>query len=146
MLKNEETTINEQVEAKDSLLKDAVDNVPVAFDELKKHWQIFADKRKEEGKDSEYVLLNQEISFQEDHIIGIKLKNIVQQPTLERLRTELLQYLRKELQNQNLIINAELVKLESEDMIYTNIEKFNFLAKKYPQLKNLKDRLGLDDV
>lgn len=122
-----------------------VENQPVELESLKKHWHTFAITKKEEGKNSTYVLLNQEISFTDEHKIGIKLSNTVQQPLLEGVRTELTQYLRKQLKNQNLVIHAELIEMKSEEMIYTNTEKFNYLAKKYPELKNLKDRLGLDD-
>ncbi len=138
---------NQEDESKISLpdSPNETENQPVTKEELMEHWQAFALAKKEEGKNSTFVLLNQEVSLVDGHQIGIKLSNTVQQPLLEGVRTELTQYLRKRLQNNRLIINAELVEMKKEEMIYTNTEKFNYLANKYPELKNLKDRLGLDD-
>jgi DNA polymerase-3 subunit gamma/tau len=120
------------------------DDQPVSLEVLKKYWQEFAEKRKEEGKSSEYQLLNQEIIFTEGRIIHIELTNAIQQNFLESIRTDLLQFLRKKLQNNQLTIDAKLLKAEQKEMIYTATEKFNHLAKDHPHLNLLKDELGLD--
>ena len=117
---------------------------PVTLDNLKKHWKDFADKRREEGKDAEYVLLNQDIVLTKENVIEIKLTNAVEQPILEGVRTDLLQYLRTQLKNQFLSLEAKLIQMESNEMIYTDRERFNYLVGKYPHLKKLQERLGLD--
>ncbi|MDN5215362.1 hypothetical protein QQ020_25005 [Fulvivirgaceae bacterium BMA12] len=112
--------------------------------ELQQCWKEFAEKRRNEGKDAEYVLLNQSIALKEDHVIEIRLTNTVQQPILDGLRTELTQHLRHHLKNNLITLEAKLVQMESKEMIYTAREKFNYLAEKHPELKILKERLGLD--
>lgn len=79
-----------------------------------------------------------------DSVVKIKLTNTVQQPILEGIRTELVQYLRGKLSHNQISLEAELIKLEEKDLIYTASEKFNFLVEKYPALKELKNALGLD--
>lgn len=63
---------------------------------------------------------------------------------MEGIRTELLQFLRSNLNNKSLTLEAKLVQIESSEMIYTDRERFNYLAQKYPHLKKLQERLGLD--
>ncbi len=121
-----------------------LDDQPVNLETLQKYWKSFAKKKKEEGKSSEYQLLNQEIKFTEGRIIHIALTNAIQQNFLESIRTDLLQYLRQKLQNNQLTIDAKLLKAAQKEMIYTATEKFNHLAKDYPHLTLLKDELGLD--
>ena len=119
-------------------------NEPVTLEGLQKYWKAFADKRREEGKDAQYVLLNQDIKLSEGNVIEIKLTNSVEQPILESIRTELIQFLRTNLNNHSLTIEAKLVQMESNEMIYTDRERFNYLAEKYPNLKKLQEKLGLD--
>lgn len=63
---------------------------------------------------------------------------------MEGIRTELLQFLRSNLNNRSLTLEAKLVQMESNEMIYTDRERFNYLAQKYPKLKKLQEKLGLD--
>ncbi len=116
----------------------------VKLEDLQNFWMIFAEKRREEGKNTEYVLLNQKLELIQGHIIKIKLTNAIQLPSLDGIKTELLQFLREKLNNSHLTIEAELIELESGDMIYTAKEKMNFLMEKHPNLKDLQHRLGLD--
>lgn len=121
-----------------------VKNEPVTLEDVQKYWKAFAEKRRDEGKDAEYVLLNQDITLNEKNVIEIQLTNAVEQPILESIRTELLQFLRGNLNNQLLNLEAKLIQMESGEMIYTDRERFNYLAGKYPKLIQLKEKLGLD--
>lgn len=116
----------------------------MTLEAVQKYWKEFAEKRREDGKDAEYVLLNQDITLHEENIIEIKLTNSVEQPILESIKTDLLQFLRSNLNNQLLSLEAKLVQMESSEMIYTDREKFNHLVGKYPKLKALQEKLGLD--
>jgi len=110
---------------------------------LKDHWKSYAQKIKAQGKDSEFTILNQELSIKE-HTIEIKLKNAFQEDILERFKADLLQYLRENLKNNKIKIATHLIPQKESELIYTSQEKFNHLAKKNPYLKTLKDKLGLD--
>ncbi len=122
----------------------SLEDQPVNLEALKKYWKEFAEKKKEEGKSSEYQLLNQEIKFTDGRIIHLELTNAIQENFLERIRTDLLQFLRKKLRNSQLTIRAKLLEAAQKEMIYTATEKFNHLAKDHPHLNLLKDELGLD--
>jgi len=55
-----------------------------------------------------------------------------------------MEYLRNELHNDNLSLETEIIKQDEKKMIYTNKEKLDHLIEKNPELRNLKDNLGLD--
>lgn len=60
------------------------------------------------------------------------------------MKVELTAFLREKLKNTSLQVTGELSASEDKKVIYTNREKFDYLADKNPILKELKDRLGLD--
>ena len=72
------------------------------------------------------------------------LPNSFQSLTIEALQQELLTYLRTTLNNRRIQLITKVEKVENKKMIYTNSEKFEFLAEKYPNLRELKMRLDLD--
>lgn len=79
------------------------------------------------------------------NVIVVRLLSPVQETMLESIKSELTGYLRERLQNNTLHVAGELLTDgEEKKVIYTNREKFDFLAEKNPMLKELKDRLGLD--
>jgi DNA polymerase III subunit gamma/tau len=63
---------------------------------------------------------------------------------LNGFKTELLSFLRKQLQNYELDIEAIVSVEEDKKIVYTSSDKFNYLAKKNPALLELKQKLGLD--
>jgi DNA polymerase-3 subunit gamma/tau len=53
-------------------------------------------------------------------------------------------FLRNNLKNDGLKLEAELHMNESKPLIYTPAEKFKYLSDKHPKLKVLQEKLGLD--
>ncbi|MCK5280342.1 MAG: hypothetical protein KAK04_17430, partial [Cyclobacteriaceae bacterium] len=116
----------------------------VTIEQLKIEWNKFAEKLKREGREREYNTLNHQVEFQKDLSIKLTLPNSFQSLTIEGLQQELLTYLRTNLNNGKIQLITEIEKVEDKKMIYTNSEKFEFLAEKYPDLRDLKKRLDLD--
>jgi len=116
-----------------------------SFEDLTKHWNDFADQKKSVGRDVEYTVLKQEMRLQEDGTtIVLQLTNSVKIDILDRFKSDLITYLKSKLNNRNLKLETELIEEKKQKMIYTNKEKFEYLAEKKPVLNILKDRLGLD--
>lgn len=116
----------------------------MTVDQLKAEWNAFIEKLKKEGRDSHYNTLNQQVEFNEDLSIRLTLPNSFQIPIIEGFQQELLTFLRTNLNNGKIQLITEIEKIESKKMIYTNKEKFAYLAEKHPNLKELKMRLDLD--
>ncbi len=83
-----------------------------------------------------YVLTN--------NVVTIQIHNSILENTFDKIRIELLSHLRKSLQNDKIRLELEKLKSESKKMIYTNKEKFDHLADKYPSIKLLQEKLSLD--
>ena len=116
---------------------------PIDPENLKNVWMKFARKKKDEGRDHLFMLLNQPYQY-ENELVTLTLTSPLQEDLINDFRTEIVQYLRKELKNKNVSIATKVVKPDSKKMIYTPLEKFNYLAEKHPALLALKETLGLD--
>jgi DNA polymerase-3 subunit gamma/tau len=136
-LKEESTQIKEEV-------VETYGDATFTEAELRKTWEDFAVKTKEEGRDSEYAVLKQEFRLENDHIIIITFTNSVKLMILEKFKTDLIKHLKSVLNNRHIKLETELKEEESSKIPYTNREKFEYLAEKKPILNELKDRLGLD--
>ena len=110
-------------------------------EEFQNAWDEFAERRK--SFQAEYQLLRQPVECRKNEIV-VQLHNPVQETILNTLKGEATAFLRKRLQNRSLTLRGELREIESRKMIYTSREKFEYLLEKYPALKELRDRLGLD--
>jgi DNA polymerase-3 subunit gamma/tau len=114
---------------------------PFTLESLKAAWQEFAEQRK--LYKAEFQLLNQEIELNDSTVV-LHLMNPVQETLLNSLKAELMQFIREKLNNYTIQIQGELIVSDHKQVIYTNREKFEHLATKNPNLRILKDRLGLD--
>jgi hypothetical protein len=112
-------------------------------EDLDKHWQEFIALKKENRKDQEIMLLKEPYTL-EDNKVVVNLSNEVLNITFNHLKADLQGFLRKALKNNKLILESLVKETAREDMIYTNKEKFAYLAKKHPALKDLQEKLGLD--
>ncbi len=121
-----------------------IGNDPVTVEQLKAEWNKFAERLKKEGRDREYNTLNQQVEYHENLTINLTLPNSFQALTIEGLQQELLTTLRTNLNNKDIQLITEVEKVENKKMIYTNSEKFEYLAEKYPNLRELRKRLDLD--
>lgn len=107
-------------------------------------WDEFATKTKEEGRDSEYAVLKQDIRLEEKHKVIISFTNSVKMVILDKFRSDLISHLKGKLNNRHITLETELHEEERSKVPYTNAEKFEYMAEKKPILNELKNRLGLD--
>jgi hypothetical protein len=101
----------------------------------------FAETRKK--FQAEYQMLSQPYELR-DNLIVVTLLSSVHETMLNGIKSEISTYIREKLKNTLIQITGELKSTEERKVIYTNREKFDYLAEKNPLLKELKDRLGLD--
>jgi DNA polymerase-3 subunit gamma/tau len=123
-------------------------NKPIKEEELLQHWQNYAEKLKQEGRNLAAVnITTHAIALKESHIIELPLTNPAMADIwLKDIRDELIAYFRKNLQNNNIqlrIIKATISE-EAPRKIYTNQDKFKKLVEKFPIIADLRTMLGLD--
>ncbi len=112
--------------------------------DVDKAWESFSTFRKSVAAgESELMMLRQGYSF-ENGVITLNLGNSVQHDIFNRVQTDLHMHLRKALNNKNITVVTHMIEDEEVEMLYTNREKFEFMANKNPLLRELQERLGLD--
>lgn len=110
-------------------------------EQLRQAWEAFAQRRKK--FQAEFQMLSQPYML-EDHTITVELLSPVHETMLNSIKSELTGFLREQLRNNAIQVFGKLYTGEEKKIIYTNREKFDFLAEKNPILRELKERLGLD--
>jgi DNA polymerase-3 subunit gamma/tau len=109
-------------------------------------WKQIAKEFQEANLINKFVMMDRPIELI-DSVIHIKVENEVQvQQFNENVRTDVLNKIRERLQNQSIDIALDLIQTEKSDtkMLYTQSDKYEFLAQKHPILSEMKQKLGLD--
>ena len=114
--------------------------------DLENSWRAFSETKKEAGKAQELNVLNQPFHFnRENTTVTITLINSIQLDILDELKSDLLLFLKEKLNNSFIKIEGDLQKEKTDNnKLYTNKEKFEYLAEKNPVVKSLQEKLGLD--
>jgi DNA polymerase-3 subunit gamma/tau len=117
-----------------------------SHEELKSVWEKIASEFKDANLINKFVMMNRPIELI-DSIIHIKVENEVQvQQFNENVRLEVVGKIRERLQNYSIDIALDVIEMEKSDkkMLYTQSDKYDFLAQKHPLLSEMKQKLGLD--
>jgi len=144
-LKDIKNSVDESIDKTQSKIVEDEPKLTEKFtdSDLKNAWKDFKEKRS--GRAQEQNVLSQPYALSEDKkVITIQLSNSVQLDILSEIRSDLMIHLKSILKNDTFQIEGTVAKDESKEMLYTNKEKFNHLAKKNPQIKSLQEKLGLD--
>lgn len=119
-----------------------IEDTPFTEQQLREAWNEFAEQRRK--FQAEFQMLSQPYVLRGKQIV-VTLLSPVHETMLNGIKSEITAHLRERLKNSLLTVTGELLEGEDErKVIYTNREKFDYLAEKNPLLKELKDRLGLD--
>ena len=119
-------------------------NNSFSIEELQVVWDKLIRDLEIRKRFSEYVILNRKFTL-DGTTIHIEVDNEIQVDLLTiSLRTEVLGFLRSELHNSTIHLEIVVSKEEAKTMIYTQADKFKFMAEKNPALHELRSVLGLD--
>lgn len=119
-------------------------NKPFTINDLQPIWDRLIKDLEARRRFSEYVILNRKFTLK-GTTIHLEVDNEIQIDLLTTtLRTEVLTFLRKELQNSTIHLEIVVAEQENTTLIYTQADKFRFLAEKNPALNELRSVLGLD--
>lgn len=118
-----------------------IQNESFTEERLREVWNEFAEQRKK--LQAEFQLLSQPYEIKDKQII-VNLLSPVHETMLNNIKVELAAFLRDKLKNSSIQVIGQLTAHDDKKVIYTNRDKFEYLADKNPILKELKDRLGLD--
>lgn len=136
LLKTEQRTEEKPTSSAEKVLTETF-----STEQLQAAWNEFALQRKK--FQAEYQMLSQPFLVR-DKLVVVNLLSPVHETMLNSMKSELTAFLREKLKNTSIQVTGELTSTDDKKVIYTNREKFDYLADKNPILKELKDRLGLD--
>ncbi len=114
---------------------------PFTPEDMETAWQAFITNGNFQSLDQE---LFKNPYLLEGNQLTVSIPNEALVSSFEKFRGELLQHLRNTLKNDHISLKSQVVEIAQEKMLYTDREKFEFLKNKYPALKDLQEKLGLD--
>lgn len=114
------------------------------FEEFEAKWNRFCYEIKENGRDTVYATLTKrKPELQDNFIVRLSLDNKVQEEYINAIKSDLLEFLRKELNNFSIQLETSIEDVQEEKMLYTGKEKFDKMAEANPNLLKLKQALKL---
>lgn len=139
----EEEVLKEEVktEEKKEAVQEIVSNKPYTLEEVK---EALAACTKIMQRQSQQMILKSNFDLSEDGMITLKLVNQTLMDLFDEAKQDILDFVRKQLQNNSLQLSSILVAAKNEGKPRTEQEKFMAMLDKNPALKDFKDELGLD--
>lgn len=142
---NLQDVYNETVteEDKEDELISGTEQQEIRFDEFLQKWTAFAERMKAESKITLYTIMTTATPRLTGHKIEIEVENMVQLEQIRDFKIDILNYLRVELRNFSLELDA--VQIEQERVLkpYTSIEKYQAMVAKNPALEVLRKTFDL---
>ncbi len=126
----------------------STDHKPVAItsEQIHQAWSNYINTHKEKKRNlcSIMTLVEPVLNTDDNSYIEIILGNTVQQQTMEEHKTELLDFLRQQLNHPILKIHTIVSKSESKTKPYTAQEKYEHMKNKNSDVEKLSSQLGLE--
>ena len=109
-------------------------------------WKKYAGEKQNEGKHNLLsILRDKEAILNDDYNICVSLDNKVQEEVLSEERSNILGYLKTELENDKITLKIDVRPVKEEEMkAYTPEDKFKKMANKNPNLLTLKEKFDLE--
>jgi DNA polymerase-3 subunit gamma/tau len=109
-------------------------------------WQKFASEKQNDGKHNLLsILRDKKAILGDDYNICVSLDNKVQEEVLNEGRSNILCYLKSELENDKITLKIDIKPIKEEEIkAYTPEDKFKKMAKKNPHLLTLKEGFDLE--
>jgi DNA polymerase-3 subunit gamma/tau len=114
-------------------------------DQLNEYWDTFVDKLEKKGKYNLAAILKIDTpKLTDDDVIQLEFPNSTNKIEVERNQFDLLQFLRKSLNNFNIRLEISVNEAMDKKYAYTAEDKYAKLLEKNPALETLKHTFNLD--
>jgi DNA polymerase-3 subunit gamma/tau len=113
---------------------------------LQRVWKELAEERRAQDRMSEFWVLNRAVTANEEHVIELAVDNPIQVDQFNEMRVEFLADLRRRTGNPRLnVLPSVTTAAPTARKLYTSTDKFEYLAERFPALRDAKQRLGLEN-
>ena len=120
-------------------------NDPFTEEDLLKYWAVFVTKLETDGKYNLAAILEIDTpKLIDDHTIRLEFPNTTNKIEVERQQFELLQYLRKAMNNFSITLNIKVNETMEKKYAYTPEDKYEKLVEKNKHVKLLRKTFDLD--
>jgi DNA polymerase III, subunit gamma and tau len=134
----ESAQVSDTIQAKDSKDHLTIENFPSA-------WQEFTDGLKGEGTRIISMFKSVTPELEDEHSVRIHLSNAAQKDLfVQNYKQRLLNFLENKFMVKDLEIETAIDQSETNEIIYSDDQKYNYLQTKYPVLKDFKKTFNLD--
>ncbi|MGB4291659.1 MAG: DNA polymerase III subunit gamma/tau [Bacteroidales bacterium] len=129
----------------DDLPADASSKEKFDPNEFLKLWKKFTETVKNEGPRVSGMFKSLKVEIHKDKVVTIHLNNIAQKELFNRNYKQRLLAFMEEYYGKDLFeIETVVDPVESEDIIYSDEQKYQFLTSKYPAIKDIRKKFNLD--
>jgi DNA polymerase III subunit gamma/tau len=116
-----------------------------SYEELQAAWSEFADTIKSDSPRIAGMVNTIKPEMDDERKITVHLNNDALKETFVlNYKPKLINFLSGRLENRNITIDIIVDLVESNDILYTSEQKYNYLAEKYPVMRDLKKSFNLD--
>jgi DNA polymerase-3 subunit gamma/tau len=112
-------------------------------DDLLKYWIEYAESLTIEKIHLKNTLMNCKPSLKDNYSIEVSVYNPSQKDEIFDNSADILGHLCSKLHNSRIKMNIRIIEKDEKEIIYTPMEKYNYLIKKNPNLEKLKSLLNL---
>ena len=113
--------------------------------ELLQYWNTFVETLENQGRYNLAAILKIDTpKLQKDFSIALEFPNSTNKIEVERQQTELLQFLRKSLNNFSIALDISVNETLEKRYAYTPAERYQKLKEKNPAIEELKQVFDLD--
>lgn len=137
----QETKVNE---SKVEVQASTGESKPFTQQQLEESWKKYADDLKSNEPRIYSTLVAYQPVLKENNIIEFSISNPLQEEIIQNIKTNLLTYLKKSLNNFSIDIVTSITEIVEGSKLYTAQDKFEHMAKKNPELLKLKQQFNLD--
>jgi DNA polymerase-3 subunit gamma/tau len=112
-------------------------------EDLQKYWIEYANTLDVKKVHLKNTLLNCKPRLEENFSFGVGVYNPTQQDEISDNASDIISFLISKLNNSLIKITIRVLEQDKNDMIYTSMEKFNYLKDKNPVLEKLMEAFNL---
>jgi DNA polymerase-3 subunit gamma/tau len=120
------------------------ENKAFTQNQLNEAWLKFAETLKTEDPRMFSTLSAQTPLLVENFAIELTLINLLQEEAVLKLKPQIVTFLKKELDNNNIDLKTIIKEPENSQKFFNDKERFEFMSQKNPNLLKIKQQFGLD--
>jgi len=141
-IKDSLKALNQKKDTEEEVIE-AVIKTPFNQEKLLETWKIFTNSYQSKAPNFANAIAKYKPVLKDDFVIEYKVDNKIIAEDLLNV-SALLQFLKKELNNNQITLTPTFPEKNEQKIAYTDREKFDAMAKKYPEIIKLREQLDLE--